>query len=450
MNALNLPLPIRAVGRRRQPARNCLGLGLCLALGLTACAEAGSEPDLDPAAYPPIVVADAGATGGGATTGGSTALPPNLSGGGTMGGWLANAGGTTGTAGGTGLAGGTAGTGSTAGGSVGASTGGGTLTGTLGGGTGGIAGGFTAGGTLAGLSGGGTSGSSPIGGLLGGTGLIGGGAGGGMTGGSSTPIDPSAKQPDASKLPQVSGACPDFRDGSTAMVAGINVKFWSGAAGKKGPLIFYWHGTGGSSDEAVGSLTGNGLGPVLNDIKAQGGIVASPDNSTGSGNSVDTVVWTTDDFKAADQIVACAVQAGRIDPGRIHALGFSAGGLMAGTMYYVRSNYLASVVTYSGGTSPWPGNSVPQDPSNKLPIMLFHGGDGDWVVLAFKDQSIELATDAKAKGRFSVICDHGGGHGIPSAGPAAAWTFFKAHPYNTQPEPWTSLPSGVPSYCKIF
>jgi predicted esterase len=228
------------------------------------------------------------------------------------------------------------------------------------------------------------------------------------------------------------------------------VKFWSGAAGKKGPLIFYWHGTGGSSDEAVGSLTGNGLGPVLNDIKAQGGIVAAPDNSTGMGNSVDTVVWTTGDFAAADQIVACAVAADRIDPGRIHALGFSAGGLMAGTMYYLRSNYLASVVTYSGGTSPWPGNSMVQDASNKLPIMLFHGGDGDWVVLAFKDQSISLATDAKAKGRFAVICDHGGGHGIPAAGPSAAWTFFKAHPYNTQPEPWTSLPAGVPSYCKIF
>jgi predicted esterase len=148
--------------------------------------------------------------------------------------------------------------------------------------------------------------------------------------------------------------------------------------------------------------------------------------------------------------VACAVQAGRIDPGRIHALGFSAGGLMAGTMYYVRSNYVASVVTYSGGTSPWPGNSVPQDPNNKLPILLFHGGDGDWVILAFKDQSIQLATDAKAKGRFAVVCDHGGGHGIPSAGPAAAWSFFKAHPYNTQPEPWTSLPAGVPNYCKIF
>jgi hypothetical protein len=122
---------------------------------------------------------------------------------------------------------------------------------------------------------------------------------------------------------------------------------------------------------------------------------------------------------------------------------------MAGTMYYVRSNYLASVVTYSGGTSPWPGNSTPQDPSNKLPIMLFHGGDEDVLILAFKDQSLQRAADAKANGRFSILCDHGGGHAIPSAGPDAAWAFFKAHPYNVNPEPWTSLPASVPAYCKI-
>jgi predicted esterase len=120
-------------------------------------------------------------------------------------------------------------------------------------------------------------------------------------------------------------------------------------------------------------------------------------------------------------------------------------------MYYLRSNYLASVVTYSGGTSPWPGNNIRQDPANKLPIMLFHGGDDDWVVLAFKDQSIELATEAKQAGCFAVICDHGLGHAIPAEGPAAAWAFFKAHPYNTSPEPWAnSLPAPVPRYCMKF
>jgi predicted esterase len=435
----------------RGRAPRSLGFLLSVVVLATGCAEGEDTPDWD---MSPALVLDGGAPTGGGTAGGFTGAvspAPSAGGatgiggvGGTFGGTLS--GGSTGSTGGAGSGtslGGTAGTtggaGATTAGLAGGLTAGGLTAGGL------TAGGLTAGGILAGLGGG-----SAAGGILSGSGILGGAGGATGGGGTSTPLDPSVKQPDPSKLPMVNGACPDFRDGSTATVAGIRVKFWSGAAGKKGPLIFYWHGTGGSSDEAVGGLTGNGLGPVLNDIKAQGGIVASPDNSTGTGNSVDTVVWTTDDFKAADQIVACAIQAGRIDPGRIHALGFSAGGLMAGTMYYVRSNYMASVVTYSGGTSPWPGNSMAQDPSNKLPILLFHGGDGDWVILAFKDQSIQLATDAKAKGRFAVVCDHGGGHGIPSQGPSAAWTFFKAHPYNTVPEPWTTLPSGIPSYCKIF
>ena len=270
--------------------------------------------------------------------------------------------------------------------------------------------------------------------------------------GASAPIA-SARQPPASKLPQVQGACPDLRDGATVTVNGIRFRLWVGDAARKGPLVFYWHGTGGTGDEAralFGVLTG-GLGqPVINEIKAAGGIVASADNTSGQGMPTDYGVWATDDFKAADQIVACAIQKNMIDPGRIHTLGFSAGGLAAGTMYWQRSNYLASVVTYSGGTSPWPGNTLDQDPTNKVPVMAFHGGSGDWVVLSFADQSKDMARRATAAGKPAFVCNHNGGHMIPAAGPRAAWEFFKAHPYGTNPSPWASgnKPPGVPAFCE--
>lgn len=268
------------------------------------------------------------------------------------------------------------------------------------------------------------------------------------------PTTPSGRQPPESKLPRVSGACPDFRDGAMATVGGLQVKFWSGAAGTRGPLVFYFHGTGGSADEAM-ALFGFGTGglgsDVIREITAQGGVVASFDTSTQAGNPTEYGVWSTGDFDVADQIVACAIQAGRIDPGRIHALGFSAGGLAAGAMYYLRSNYLASVVTYSGGTSPWPGNDFPQDSSNRVAAMLFHGGPSDWVILSFEEQSTYLAADAKSRGAFVVMCDHQGGHGIPSDGPRGAWEFFKAHPYGASPSPWSSgLPASVPRYCRVY
>jgi predicted esterase len=314
------------------------------------------------------------------------------------------------------------------------------------------------GGVLAGLAGalGGSGGTAAgiIGGLLGGSGgtaagtlggIIGGLTGGGMMGGGE-PIDPSAKQPAASKLPTVSGPCPSFRNG-VETVGGLQVQFWAGS-GQKGALVFYFHGTGGSAGEAealFGVGTG-GLTGVISQITAAGGIVASFENTTGGGNPLEYGVWATDDFKVVDQIVACAIQANRIDPGRIHALGFSAGGLAAGGIYYLRSNYLASVVTYSGGMSPWPGNDVRQDPQNKLPALMFHGGDSDWVILGFKDQSIQMATEMKGKGATAYLCDHGGGHAIPADGPAGAWAFFKAHPYNTVPASF----AGMPRYCTKF
>jgi predicted esterase len=403
---------------------------LLLAGVLTGCTE---DPPSDDYFFGdggwPSTTPDSGATGGGTT--GGLLFPGTTGGNGSVGATGAGIGGTAaGTAGGS-LSGTTAGT----------TAGGGTASGLTG--STGAAGGVTAG--MAGGSGGTTGGI--FGGLFAGLGGTAGGAAGG-----GEPIDPSASQPAANKLPTVSGACPDFRDGAMAMVGGIEVKFWSGAAGKKGALVFYFHGTGGTADE-VNSLLGGGLGSaVINEIKSQGGIVASFHTSTGTGAALEYGIWSGDDFKVADQIVACAIQANRIDPGRIHALGFSAGGLAAGAMYYMRSNYLASVATYSGGTSPWPGNDVRQDPNNKLPAMLIHGGDGDNFILSFKDQSIQMATEIKGKGATAFVCDHGGGHIIPGDGPAAAWTFFKAHPYNVNPEPWASgtLPSPVPRHCMKF
>jgi hypothetical protein len=397
--------------------------------------------------------------------GGWQAMTPDsgVAGGGIPGSTAGTTAGTNGSLGGTGMGvfGGTIGPAFTAGTTGGGFTAGGVAAGGV------QAGGMAAGGLAAGLTGGGTGGilaglagalggsggtAAGIGGLFGGTGggniggLIGGLAGGGTGGTPSEPIDPSAKQPAASKLPAVSGACPTFRNGAMEMVAGLQVKFWAGAGGgQKGALVFYFHGTGGSADEAealFGVGTG-GLSGVIGDITGSGGIVASLDTTTGGGNPLEYGVWATDDFKAVDQIVACAIQANRIDPGRIHALGFSAGGLATGGLYYLRSNYLASVVTYSGGTSPWPGNDVRQDPNNKLPAMLFHGGPSDWVILSFQDQSTQMATEMKGKGATAYLCDHGGGHSIPSDGPAAAWAFFKAHPYNTTPASF----SGMPRYC---
>jgi hypothetical protein len=60
----------------------------------------------------------------------------------------------------------------------------------------------------------------------------------------------------------------------------------------------------------------------------------------------------------------------------------------------------------------------------------------------------------KSAGEFSIDCNDGGNHTdfftkrAPGLEPVA-WKFFNDHPYGVKPEPYTSLPSGFPTYCKI-
>jgi predicted esterase len=183
-------------------------------------------------------------------------------------------------------------------------------------------------------------------------------------------------------LPQPTGTCPDFVEGVISVSpAGNsqprNVKVWVSDAADRldGPLVFYWHGTGGSPDEAL-----TGLGPdTIEAIKAEGGIVAAPYHDPEAGiypwflTTYPLGTGREDDLLVADEILACAIQKIGIDTGRIHSIGMSAGGLQTAQLSMRRSSYIASVVTYSGGI--WDCDSPPpnQDPANKFAAMIFHG-----------------------------------------------------------------------------
>ncbi len=259
-------------------------------------------------------------------------------------------------------------------------------------------------------------------------------------------------------LPQPTGICPDFTEGViTVSPAGNseprNVKIWISDAANTldGPIVFYWHGTGGSPDEA---LTGLGS-DTIDAIKAAGGIVAAPYHDPGAG----TYPWflTTyplqvreDDLRVADEILACALEKIGIDTGRIHSIGTSAGGLQTSQFSFRRSNYIASVVTYSGGI--WACNFPPpnQDPSNKFAAMIFHGGVNDIVIISFKAASECYKNLLTTNGNFAFICDHGKGHTIPSGVQNDVWQFFQDNRYGFDPSIYESgLPADFPSYCGL-
>jgi predicted esterase len=261
------------------------------------------------------------------------------------------------------------------------------------------------------------------------------------------PANPTRLEP---ILPPVQGDCPDFVTG-TQTIRGLSTEIVAGTPGAvQGPLLFTWHGTGGTGKQALLQLPQS----VQQEITAEGGIIVAPSDNgqTREGQDVTFVlgVWYDGaDLKFADQIVACAVQNHNIDPRRIYVTGCSAGGLMAGVMSLERSAYVAAAAPNSGGIAA-PLFQL-ADPSRVPAVMSLYGGSSDTVIVNFSDTTRNLTNLLQPAGAFVVECNHGMGHcGAPASLHEKAWKFMKAHPFGTKPSPYENgLPGDFPGFCEI-
>jgi predicted esterase len=284
--------------------------------------------------------------------------------------------------------------------------------------------------------------------------------GGGATGSASSSGNVTGSQastgsgapiaPDPKFMPKSSGSCPALADGKVSFsphgIAARSVELWVGPAGKNGPIVFFWHGTGGSPKEATYALGQ----AAIDAIKAQGGVVAAPYHDPAAGSFpwfLTTGAGKEDDLLVADEVIACAIDKHGIDPRRIHSAGFSAGAMHTAQMSYRRSGVMASVITFSGGKY---GDPPDQDPMSKVAAMIVHGGAKDQVVVSFQSISEAYRDDFKSKGRFTFICDHGKGHTVPQDIVPSAWKFFQDHPFGATPSPYAmALPASFPKYCAL-
>jgi hypothetical protein len=269
----------------------------------------------------------------------------------------------------------------------------------------------------------------------------------------SAPPDPNGTMPP--NLPTVMGTCPTYTNGATVTVTAgsgsIQAQIWMGSQGG-GPIVVYWHGTASSPAGEI---------PIAfdtNAVASAGGIIIgfNANSRTGatSGNTGDAV-WYTSDGAFADQAVACAIKNNHMDPKHIHTAGYSAGGLQTVWMWYARSGYLASVISYSGGSSII--NTAPMQDAKNLPAAIAaHGAPGsDALGLDFAMASATWESAIKQGGGFSIDCNDGGSHldffgkRAPGLKPVA-FKFFQDHPFGVKPDPYAGgLPSGFPTYCKI-
>jgi predicted esterase len=260
----------------------------------------------------------------------------------------------------------------------------------------------------------------------------------------------AARSPDPRFLPTAKGPCPELTDGMiTVQPGGVSrqVRIWISDAARTldGPLVFYWHGTGGAPAEAQTGLGAAGIARIT----ALGGIVAAPVHDPASGMWPWYLVSGTSeaDLTVADEVLACAIQKVGVDLRHIHSVGFSAGAIQTVQLGYRRSGYIASVATYSGGQLA----AIPdQDPTTALAAMIFHGGPADMVVVSFQMASEQYKTRLLGAGRFGFLCNHGMGHRIPTAAVGSVGQFLLDHPFGTRPSPYAAgLPSAFPGYCAL-
>jgi hypothetical protein len=238
------------------------------------------------------------------------------------------------------------------------------------------------------------------------------------------------------------------------MFSGEQVEIWAGkpTADQHGSVVLFWHGTNGHSTDATLQF---GTAQIQA-VTAAGGVVASFENSKGTGTDTGDAVWFTDDFLTADQVVACAIDQLHIDTRRIYVSGASAGGLQTTWMSYARSGYIAAAAPLSGGLTSVGGftldpTTTPQDPSNVPAAMATHGAPGvDVVLLDFAVESALWEADVAKKHGFSMDCDTGLGHvsGPPAICPAI-WQFFEDHPFKVSTQPYPPIPAVFPRYCQI-
>ncbi|MBN2524913.1 MAG: hypothetical protein JXR76_00880, partial [Deltaproteobacteria bacterium] len=247
-------------------------------------------------------------------------------------------------------------------------------------------------------------------------------------------------------IPTITETCPVFASGNITFMGLSGIKLIVGPMGSgDGSIVFYWHGTGSSANEATLLMPSS----VRDDIIGSGGIIVSFDNSLGTGGDCSgTATFSKDDLNIADQLVACAVRDHNINPRRVYTTGCSAGGLQSGCMGALRANYVAATVPNSGGLV-FP--QAIQNDDHTPAVMTMHGGVSDWVVVSFAETSATFDAMMDDAGSFVVNCDHNGGHcQAPAELYEAGWEFMKAHPFGVNPFPFETGLVGFPDYCAIY
>lgn len=271
---------------------------------------------------------------------------------------------------------------------------------------------------------------------------------------------------DPTQVPEPTATCPTIVNGdvsfcpagmSTCRTAYVeNVGGANGANGT-GPLAVYLHGT---YETPEGVLPWDPLGQaneLRSMVQQQRGLLVLPRADAAAvartnnpfpwwvvcGQTNPSQCDREDDFLFINEIVACAVDQGLVNPDRLTIGGMSAGGIMTSEVVD-RQGYWAGAVSWSGGM-PYGADMTPAGDTS---VMVLHGGVNDaycgngsnglpmGTCYSFQPPQEALADDVAAVGNFTFLCDHQAGHAASMGVYGTAFMrdsnrSLSAHPWST-------------------
>ena len=193
---------------------------------------------------------------------------------------------------------------------------------------------------------------------------------------------------------------------------------------KDKPVLFFWHGYGGTAKAAAERYQFEKLWPEAVVVYPQGVMVARKVR----GVALEKFGWqlTTEEFAGRDvaffdAMLKTLVKEHGVNSGRIFCAGHSNGGRFTQILWALRADKLAAV-------APSGSNADAALLARLKPLPCFHiAGEKDEIVpFARQSKTIEhLRRLNLASGTRFEAWAHPGGHAYPTEGPARVVTFFK-------------------------
>ena len=279
----------------------------------------------------------------------------------------------------------------------------------------------------------------------------------------------------------VDGNNTGFMVGQTART--FYLKIPTGTAPATGwPVVFAWHGVGDTADNfrsLVEPQVNNAVMPF---------IAVTPDNDPAYGMNglppagIDWDILNLNDGSADallfDAVLACLEERWGIDEDHVHAVGFSAGSIMADSLGLLRNEAMASIFTWSGAYLGFQNNKDDMEPdmagsminwpafstTNKYAQVIVHGADGDetcpgpencdkytvamgmmgTLIANFNHMGVNDAASLPAAGHDVIHCSHAQGHIVSGPSAVAMVQFFADHPRGTVDSPYSAaLPTSL-------